>query len=154
MCVTANPNSVSGCKDTSILVTILPSCAITLVKIIQSPSGALQHQSWTLSATTAFTYQLAVDTTTTCGYTPTAWAVSASGGLLNSNFQTIDNSGLFSAYAGAFTALALASTYTIKVSSVTLNGIVYGGTTQIASTASSPSAFTLDVLDPCTSATI
>ena len=65
------------CASCSFPVTVAP-CVPSSMKILQSsPSGILSAKSWTISTTAAFAYQLTVDATTTCGYTPTAWTVAA-----------------------------------------------------------------------------
>jgi hypothetical protein len=59
---------------TCVVPVIVGPCVINSVKILQSsPSGILSAQTWFSSNLLAFTYQLAVDTTSTCGYQPTAW---------------------------------------------------------------------------------
>ncbi len=73
-----------------------------------------------MSGTTPFTFQLAVDTSTTCGYTAAGWLVSATMGpaAYLTNFQTITNTGWFS--AGPSTDANWVGTYKITVTAITL----------------------------------
>ena len=108
-------------------------------------------QSWTISSSTAFTYQLAADTTTTCSFTPTVWLVTttstANAGSV-SDFQYISNTGEFS--AGPFSDYTKAGIYNVSVTSVVLNAVTYLTTNTVAS----PNSFLLTVIDPCAAATV
>jgi hypothetical protein len=105
---------------------------------------------------TAFTYQLAVDTTTTCDQTPTAWTISTTSSdnvISAGSFQTITSAGLFT--AGPFPDYLKAGTYNVSVISVTLNGVAYTlANSKITNTAASPNSFEFTVVNPCATAAV
>lgn len=76
---------------------------------------------------TAFAFQLTVDTTTTCDFTPSEWTVATTStnnaGSVTS-FQTISTTGLFS--AGPFPDYTKAGVYNVTVTTLKINGVVYG----------------------------
>ena len=82
----------------------------------------------------------------TCGFSPTAWSVESSNTGLS---ETISSTGLFS--VGPFTDYSKAGSYTISVTSVTINGVIY---TSITNNNVSPNSFLLTVTNPCASATV
>ena len=65
------------------------------------------------------------------------------------NFNTIEAStGAYS--VGPTTTTSQSGTYTIQVTAVTVNGIVYGTSPSLVS----PSSFTLTVVNPCSGTTV
>ena len=82
-----------------------------------------------------------VDTSTSCGYSPTAWKLSttsSNNAASVTRFETISNGGLFS--AGPFSDSTYAGIYNVSVIEVTLNGVAYS---TITNTVAFPNSFLL-----------
>lgn len=83
-----------------------------------------------------------------CGYTATDWAIvtTCGSGTEPANFRTITSAGAYT--ISPTSTLTQHGTYTVTLSSVTVNAIVYDGSA-VAQTLVSPSNFILYVNSPC-----
>lgn len=129
------------CLTGTTSVTITASC-------VTSVSLALTAQTWTISSSTVFTYQLAFSQTpSACALSSTSWLITTTSSNKPTSapsFQTISTSGLFS--AGPFTDSATIGVYTVEVTSISLAGVAF--------TPTGTALFVLTVVDPCLSALI
>ena len=132
-------------------------CDVSNIAIMQWNGLVLAAQTWNISRTSSFTYQLAAQASpTTCSYLSTQWtdwvvtATSVNNPSSVSKFQTISSDGLFS--AGPLDDNLAAGVYTITVTSVRLNDFAYSS--PLFTNASFPNSFQLTVIDPCLSTKI
>jgi hypothetical protein len=131
----------SRCSTVTTSVTIAASC-------VTSVSLALTDQTWTISSSTGFTYQLTFSQTpSACALSSTYWSITTTSSnnlAYASSFNTISPTGLLS--AGPFTDITTIGVYTVEVTSISLGGVAF--------TPTGTTSFVLTVVDPCLSASI